>query len=74
MPIDWLHFARLLNVTAEKRKPIEMSHSGAHSLAAFSGTIGNVFLCLTMIQKTTNIKTDGNLINTRRLGPLVQIR
>jgi hypothetical protein len=35
---------------------------------------GNVFLCLTMIQKRTNIKTLGNLINTRGLRPLVQIR
>jgi hypothetical protein len=38
------------------------------------GLTGNVFLCLTMIQKRKNIKTFGNLINTRGLRPLVQIR
>jgi hypothetical protein len=37
-------------------------------------TTGNVFLCLTMIQKKKNIKTLGNLINTRRLRRLEQIR
>jgi hypothetical protein len=35
---------------------------------------GNVILCLTMIQKRKNIKTLCNLINTRGLRPLVQIR
>jgi hypothetical protein len=34
----------------------------------------NVFLCLTMIQKRKNIKTLVNLIYTRGLRPLVQIR
>jgi hypothetical protein len=34
---------------------------------------GNVFLCLTMIQIRKNIKTLGNLINTRGLCPLVQM-
>jgi hypothetical protein len=37
-------------------------------------TTGNVFLCLTMIQKRKNIKTVCNLINTQGLRPLVQIR
>jgi hypothetical protein len=35
---------------------------------------GNVLLCLTMIQKRKNIKTLGNLIYTRGLRPLIQIR
>jgi hypothetical protein len=34
----------------------------------------NMFLFLTMIQKRKNIKTLGNLIYTRGLRPLVQIR
>jgi hypothetical protein len=37
-------------------------------------TTGNVFLCLSMIQNRKNIKTLGNLINTKGLRPLVQIR
>jgi hypothetical protein len=37
-------------------------------------TTGNLFLCLTMMQKSKNIKTLGNLINTRGLRLLVQIR
>jgi hypothetical protein len=32
-------------------------------------TTGNVFLCLTMIQKRKNIKTLGNLIYTRGYAP-----
>jgi hypothetical protein len=37
-------------------------------------TSGNVFFFLTTIQKRKNIKTLGNLIYTRGLRPLVQIR
>jgi hypothetical protein len=78
----WLaHFCwGLLIVTTEKGKAIKVSHSDARSLVSylFLGfhivTTGNVFLCLTMIQKRKNIKTLGNLINTHGLRPLVQIR
>jgi hypothetical protein len=67
----WLaHFCwGSLIVTAEKEKAIEISCSNARSLVTlFLGihivTTGNVFLCLTTIQKRKNIKTLGKPINT----------
>jgi hypothetical protein len=57
----------LLIVMARKGKAIEISHSDARPLVSvfrgFIVTTGNVFSCLTMIQKRKNIKTLGNLIN-----------
>jgi hypothetical protein len=66
-------------VMAEIGKAIEISYSDARSLVLFLGgfhivTTGNVFLCLTVIQKRKNITTPSNLINIRGLRPLVQIR
>jgi hypothetical protein len=64
---------------AEKGKRTEIYYSDASSLVPFFWgfhivTTGNVFLCLTIIQKRKNIKRLGNLIYTRVLRPLVQIR
>jgi hypothetical protein len=64
----------LLILTAEKGNAIGISYSDACSFVTFFLgfhilTAGNVFLCLTMIQKRKNIKTLSNLIH-----PLVQNR
>jgi hypothetical protein len=56
----------LLIVTTENGKAIEISYSLVPFFVGFHiMTTGNVFLCLTMIQKRKNIKTLDNLINTR---------
>jgi hypothetical protein len=45
------------------------SFIGSFFLGFHIATTVNVFLCLTMIQKRKNIKTLGNLINTRGATP-----
>jgi hypothetical protein len=64
----------LLIVTEKKGQATEISYSDARSLVIFPRfhivTTGNVFLCLTMIQRKKNIKTLGNLINTQGLRNL----
>jgi hypothetical protein len=50
------------------------SFNGSFFLGFHIVTTGHVFFSLTMIQKRKNIKTLGNLINTRGLCPLVQIK
>jgi hypothetical protein len=59
---------------SDNKKHIQMLVHWLLLLGFHIMTTGNVFLCLTMIQKRKNIKTLGNLINTRGLRPLVQIR
>jgi hypothetical protein len=74
MPIDWLI---LLGFTycdgseseIDRNVIFRCSFIGSFLPGFHIVTAGNVFLCLTMIQKRKNTKTLGNLINTREATP-----
>jgi hypothetical protein len=68
----------LLFVTSEKGKAIlchiqMLGNWFLFFLGFHIVTTGNLFLCLTMIQKRKNTKTPSHLINTQRLRAFVQI-
>jgi hypothetical protein len=74
MSVDWFIFAGVNLLWLQRRKSdrniiFRCSFIGYFFLGFHIVTTGNVFLCLTMIHKRKNIKTLGNLINTRGATP-----